>query len=43
VFDELNCPEFPGETVAVQEVLGVRNLRLERDPNSPYVSWFETR
>jgi hypothetical protein len=43
VFDELNCPEFPGETVAVQEVLGVRNLRLERDPNNPYVSWFETR
>jgi hypothetical protein len=41
VFDELNCPEFPGETVAVQEVLGVRKLRLERDPNNPYVSWFE--
>jgi hypothetical protein len=43
VFDELNCPEFPGETIAVQEVLGIRNLALERDPNNPYVSWFENR
>jgi hypothetical protein len=41
VFDELNCPEFPGETLAVEHVLGIRNLRLERDPNNPYVSWFE--
>lgn len=41
VFDELNCPEFPGETLAVEQVLGIRNLRLERDPNNPYVSWFE--
>ncbi len=41
VFDELNCPEFPGETVAVQEVLGVNNIKLERDPNNPLVSWFE--
>lgn len=41
VFDELNCPDFPGETLAVQEVLGIRNLKLERDPNNPYVSWFE--
>jgi hypothetical protein len=41
VFDELNCPEFPGETIAVQEVLGVSNVKLERDPNNPLVSWFE--
>jgi len=41
VFDELNCPEFPGETIAVQEVLGTRNISLRRDRNNPYVSWFK--
>ena len=40
-FDELNCPEFPGETIAVQEVLGMNNIKLERDPNNPLVTWFE--
>jgi hypothetical protein len=40
-FDELNCPDFPGETVAVQEVLGVNAIRLNRDPNNPLVTWFE--
>jgi hypothetical protein len=41
VFDELNCPEFPGETIAVQEVIGTRNIALRRDPANPYVSWFK--
>lgn len=40
VFDELNCPEFPGETTAVKEVLGTHNIRLRREPNNPYVAWF---
>jgi Macrocin-O-methyltransferase (TylF) len=38
-FDELNCTEFPGETVAVQEVLGFSNLRLKQDPNQPFAAW----
>jgi hypothetical protein len=33
VFDELADDVFPGETVAVQEVLGVNNLRLQRSPS----------
>jgi hypothetical protein len=41
VFDELNCPEFPGETVALQQVIGTKNIALHRDPNNPYVSWFK--
>ena len=41
VFDELNCPEFPGETIAVQEILGINSIRLERDPNNLMVSWYE--
>jgi len=33
VLDEVNCPEFPGETVALREVFGLRNIRLERHPH----------
>ncbi len=39
VFDELNCEIFPGETRAVDEVLGLNNLRLRHDPNQPNCAW----
>lgn len=39
VFDELNCPHFPGETQAVMEVLGLNNIALKRHPHQPYCSW----
>lgn len=39
VFDELNCPNFPGETLAVREVLGTHNLSLQRLPYQPFSSW----
>lgn len=39
VFDELNCPHFPGETRALNEVLGLNNLKLQRFPHQPYCSW----
>lgn len=39
VFDELNCPHFPGETSAVDEVIGLNNLRLRRFPHQPYCAW----
>lgn len=38
-FDELNAKMFPGETVAVEEVLGLRTLRIERFPFDSYVSY----
>lgn len=38
-FDELNCPEFPGETQAVREVLGLSRYAIRRDPNNPLVSY----
>lgn len=41
VFDELNCQHFPGETLAVQEVLGLNNLRLHRFPHQSYCAWAE--
>lgn len=39
VFDELNCPHFPGETSAVDEVIGLNKLRLRRFPHQPYCAW----
>ncbi|MHC5652841.1 TylF/MycF/NovP-related O-methyltransferase [Stappia sp.] len=32
VFDELNHPDYPGETIAVRETLGLGSLRLRRVP-----------
>ena len=39
-FDELNCPQFPGETRALLDVLGLSGGRLQRNPIDPYISWF---
>lgn len=39
VFDELNAEIFPGETRAVDEVIGLSNLRIERFPFDSYVSF----
>ncbi|MEE2707158.1 MAG: TylF/MycF/NovP-related O-methyltransferase [Planctomycetota bacterium] len=38
-FDELNAKIFPGETAAVDEVLGLRNLEIRRFPFDSYVSY----
>lgn len=39
VFDELNAEIFPGETIAVKEVLGIKNLEIKRFPFDSYVSY----
>jgi hypothetical protein len=39
VFDELNFAAFPGETIAVNEVLGLNNLRLKRTPMQAHCAW----
>lgn len=38
-FDELNTPEFPGETIALREVLGLSTYAIRRDPSSPLTSY----
>lgn len=38
-FDELNCPEFPGETLALQEVFGIGRFQLRRSPLNPLCSY----
>ena len=39
VFDELCDDLFPGETIAVREVFGLRNLRVERMPMTARISY----
>ena len=34
-FDEINNPEWPGETIALQETLGLSQLKLQRFPFEP--------
>lgn len=38
-FDELNCPEFPGETLAVKEVLRLDRYAIRRSPLNPLCSY----
>lgn len=38
-FDELNAKIFAGETRAVHEILGLRNIQIERFSFDPYVSY----
>jgi hypothetical protein len=39
-FDELNCPEFPGETIALLETMDLAEVKLCRFPFDPHVSFF---
>src|SRR5690606_40164404 len=38
-FDELNHPDYPGETQAVMECIGIHNLKLRRLDISPMLSY----
>jgi len=39
VFDELNCEVFPGETIAVQETIGLNNIKLRKTRFQPFSSY----
>ncbi len=39
-FDELNCPEFPGETTALLESMDLRQVELRRTSMDPHISYF---
>ena len=42
VFDELNYDAFPGETLALKDVLGLEKVRIQRSPYSSretYIVW----
>lgn len=38
-FDEINCDSFPGETIALNEVLGINNCEIKRFPFEPWISY----
>jgi len=38
-FDELNCHRFPGETLALKEIIGFDRYRIMRSPLNPYQSY----
>ncbi|MFA5583527.1 MAG: hypothetical protein WDA09_04865 [Bacteriovoracaceae bacterium] len=38
-FDELNCEAFPGETIALREVLGLSKYSIRRSPLNPLCSY----
>lgn len=38
-FDELNCPEFPGETLALKEVFGLDKYAIRRNHLNPLCSY----
>ncbi|MGF1640017.1 MAG: TylF/MycF/NovP-related O-methyltransferase [Rhodospirillales bacterium] len=38
-FDELNCADFPGESLALKEVAEISKLRIRRLPYSPLTSY----
>ncbi len=40
VFDEYNHPDYPGESIAVRELLGTHNISLERSIYLPHAAWF---
>ncbi|PWB82222.1 MAG: crotonobetainyl-CoA--carnitine CoA-transferase [Methylocystaceae bacterium] len=39
VFDQLNCPEYPGETLALGEVFGLNRCNIRRSPLTPWMSY----
>lgn len=39
VFDELNCDKFPGETLALNEVFGLNNIKLNKNRYHPFGAW----
>jgi Macrocin-O-methyltransferase (TylF) len=38
-FDELDNPQWPGETLALLETMGLRNLKIETIPGDPYIGF----
>lgn len=38
-FDEINNPNWPGETLALVETLGINNLQLKTFSYKPHISY----
>ena len=42
-FDELNCRDYPGETIALNEIIGIRNCEIKHSIYSPTQSYIELK
>lgn len=40
-FDDINNPDFPGETKAFNEVLGLKKIKLIKSTHNPQQTWFK--
>lgn len=40
-FDQLNCPNFPGETLALLETLNLNQYELKRSHIDPWISYIK--
>jgi hypothetical protein len=40
-FDELNCPSYPGETLALLETLNIKDYQIKRFPTDPWLSYIQ--
>ncbi|BBI36127.1 TylF/MycF/NovP-related O-methyltransferase [Cohnella abietis] len=40
-FDEVNCPSYPGETLALLETLDLQRYKIKRFPTDPWISYIE--
>ena len=38
-FDEINAHKYPGETLALLECIGIKNLLLKKTPFDPYIAY----
>ena len=38
-FDEINCESFPGETLALHEIIGINKYEIKRFPFEPWISY----
>jgi len=40
-FDDINNPDFPGETIALQETLGIKKFKINKDKDNPQQTWIQ--
>lgn len=43
VFDEINHDDYPGETIAVMEKIGIKNISLERVPEASMAGYWKIK
>ena len=42
-FDDINNSDFPGETEAFKEVIGLNKFKIHKDKNNPQQTWVQIK